>query len=94
MDVFILTFYPARIPSKLMHSFDELFEQAVKRAREINDITLKPIEGIETIITHGGHDPLALPDMGHPVVPPITLSTTFQQLAPATGKVASIIFVT
>ncbi|VDL60979.1 unnamed protein product [Hymenolepis diminuta] len=69
-----------------MDSFEELFEQAVKRARDINDITLKPIEGIETIITHGGHDPLALPDMGHPVVSPITLSTTFQQLAPATGK--------
>ncbi|VDN99700.1 unnamed protein product [Rodentolepis nana] len=69
-----------------MSSFEELFEQAVKNAREINDTTLKPIKGIETIITHGGHDPLALPDMGHPVVSPITLSTTFQQLAPATGK--------
>nr|CDS33589.1 60S ribosomal protein L21 [Hymenolepis microstoma] len=69
-----------------MDSFEKLFEQAVKSAREINDITFKPIEGIETIITHGGHNSLALPDLGHPVVSPITLSTTFQQLAPATGK--------
>lgn len=70
-----------------MSSFDELFERASKSARKVVDSAFRPLEGIETIITHGGHEPLSLPDMGNPIVTPISLSTTFQQLKPGTGKV-------
>ncbi|KAM7536328.1 hypothetical protein Aperf_G00000088271 [Anoplocephala perfoliata] len=69
-----------------MSSFQELFEKAVERARETSDSVFRPIESIETIITHAGYEPLSLPDMGNPVVVPISLSTTFQQLKPATAK--------
>lgn len=70
-----------------MESFEGLYAAAVRSANETYDKTFKVIGGIESLITHGGHGPISLPDMGNPVIPPITLSTTFQQLEPATGKV-------
>ena len=70
-----------------MPDFNELYEKAVSDSDELYKLAFNPVTGIETVITHGGHDPLSLPDMGNPIVTPITLSTTFQQLEPATGKV-------
>ncbi|VDK32082.1 unnamed protein product [Dibothriocephalus latus] len=41
---------------------------------------------ILTIVTHTGHTPTDLSVLGNPVIPPITPSNTFEQLAPAAGK--------
>ncbi|VDD83428.1 unnamed protein product [Mesocestoides corti] len=69
-----------------MECFEILYERALQESAKVYEETFRQFDGIETSLTHGGHKPLELPDMGHPVVTPITLSTTFQQLKPATGK--------
>ena len=70
-----------------MADFDSLFKNAVERANKSYESHFKFIERMDTVITHSGHTPLSLPDMGNPIIPPITLSTTFQQVEAATGKV-------
>ena len=79
-------FFPVR-----MYGFEKLYETACAHAKKSYESAFKPVESIETILTHGGHEPLSLPDIGNPVVAPITLSTTFQQLEPGTGKVCSVL---
>ncbi len=70
-----------------MTQFDKLYSDAVQDSNTTFEKTFNHIDGIESLLTHSGHNPMSLPDMGNPVIPPITLSTTFQQVEPATGKV-------
>uniref|UniRef100_A0A0X3P6S8 cystathionine gamma-lyase n=1 Tax=Schistocephalus solidus TaxID=70667 RepID=A0A0X3P6S8_SCHSO len=69
-----------------MSNFESLYQSSVLAGEELFKKYFKPAPGFETIVTHTGHRPTDLPDMGNPIIPPITPSTTFEQLAPATGK--------
>lgn len=70
-----------------MKEFSAVYDDVCKDAsRHINE-TLRPFDKIDTIATHGGYDSIHLQEVGRPVVPPLTLSTTFQQLSPGVAKV-------
>ncbi|VDN42054.1 unnamed protein product [Dibothriocephalus latus] len=76
-----------------MSNFESLFQSSLVAGEELFRKYFKPSPGFETIVTHTGHTPTDLPDLGNPVIPPITPSTTFEQLAPATGKVNRLLFI-
>lgn len=58
-----------------------------KRVDEVEGF--EPFKSLGTIATHAGHTPFDHEGIGCPIVPPITLSTTFQQREP--GVAVSIL---
>ncbi|KAH8851399.1 Cystathionine gamma-lyase [Schistosoma japonicum] len=69
-----------------MNKFTALYDYTCQRVSQSIKEALKPFDGIDTVATHGGYNPIHLEEIGCPVVPPITLSTTFQQLSPGIAK--------
>ncbi|XP_018648715.1 putative cystathionine beta-lyase [Schistosoma mansoni] len=69
-----------------MNKFSVLYDHVCQRASRSLMEALKPFDGIDTVAAHGGYDPVYLEEVGRPVVPPITLSSTFQQLSPGIAK--------
>ncbi|KAF8562133.1 hypothetical protein P879_08842 [Paragonimus westermani] len=69
-----------------MDTFDTTYNAVVQCVDDFLVKHFRPFEGIETIATHGGYDPQSLPEIGCPVIPPITMSTTFQQSSPGVAK--------
>lgn len=70
-----------------MNEFSVLYDDVCQRVSRSLTEALKPFDGIDTVATHGGYNPVYLEEVGRPVVPPITLSSTFQQLSPGVAKV-------
>ncbi|CAH8467037.1 unnamed protein product [Schistosoma intercalatum] len=69
-----------------MNEFSVLYDDVCQRVSRSLTEALKPFDGIDTVATHGGYNPVYLEEVGRPVVPPITLSSTFQQLSPGVAK--------
>ncbi|CAI2724204.1 unnamed protein product [Schistosoma spindalis] len=69
-----------------MNEFSVLYDDVCQRVSRSLMEALKPFDGIDTVATHGGYNPVYLEEVGRPVVPPITLSSTFQQLSPGVAK--------
>nr|QQY02484.1 cystathionine gamma-lyase [Cryptocotyle lingua] len=70
----------------IMEDFDTSFEKTLHYAYDFIDANFRPFEGIETVATRAGFKPFDLTCVGSPVVPPITLSTTFEQTEPGVAK--------
>ncbi|CAH8451298.1 unnamed protein product [Schistosoma turkestanicum] len=69
-----------------MNEFAALYIDVCQRVSGCLKETLKPFDGIDTVATHGGYNPINLEEIGRPVVPPISLSSTFQQISPGVAK--------
>ncbi|CAH8451368.1 unnamed protein product [Heterobilharzia americana] len=69
-----------------MNEFSALYDDVCRHVSHSIEQALRPFEGIDTVATHAGYSPIPLEEVGRPVVPPITLSTTFQQLSPGVAK--------
>ncbi|KER28652.1 hypothetical protein T265_04600 [Opisthorchis viverrini] len=69
-----------------MEEFEAAYKEALHQAKIFITENFRPFESIETIATHGGFYPHDLSCMGSPVVPPICLSTTFEQKEPGVAR--------
>nr|CAH8824738.1 unnamed protein product [Trichobilharzia regenti] len=69
-----------------MEEFSALYDSVCQDVSRHISETLRPFNKIDTIATHGGYESIYLQEVGRPVVPPLTLSTTFQQLSPGVAK--------
>ncbi|CAI2738105.1 unnamed protein product, partial [Dicrocoelium dendriticum] len=69
-----------------MCDFDSNFSKSALAAHDFIESHFHPFDGIDTIAVHGGYDPTGVLELGRPIVAPISLSSTFQQLTPGSYK--------